>query len=137
MKTHELKVWPEFFEALADGSKPFEVRRDDRGYEVGDWLHLREWIKPSRDEIDGTYTGREVHRQVTYILSSRLPPGEFGLLLGCCGKVGNCPVSPYTRWCETAEEAARLWNGVPDPVHFGHQMGEPCTSACHNRPLEV
>jgi hypothetical protein len=76
MKTHELKVWPEFFEALADGSKPFEVRRDDRAYEVGDWLHLREWKHP-----DDRYTGRELHRQVTYVLRPHLP-GQFGLRAG-------------------------------------------------------
>lgn len=40
MKTHVLKVWPAHYGELADGRKPFEVRNNDRGYEVGDELEL-------------------------------------------------------------------------------------------------
>jgi len=68
-REHELKVWPEFFDALADGSKPFEVRRDDRGFLVGDRLRLREWV-PSA----GSFTGREVERVVSFVLSSDQSP---------------------------------------------------------------
>jgi hypothetical protein len=60
--THELKVWPEFWRELADGSKTFEIRRNDRGYDVGDTLHLREY-----DPRTGKYSGRELTRTVTYI----------------------------------------------------------------------
>lgn len=35
---HVLKLQPRFAEAVKDGSKTFEIRRDDRGYEVGDIL---------------------------------------------------------------------------------------------------
>lgn len=45
MKTHQLKCLPEYFDAVADGSKPFEVRYDDRNYEVGDLLRICEWRK--------------------------------------------------------------------------------------------
>ncbi len=61
--THELKVWPEFWEPLASGAKTFEVREDDRGFKVGDTLHLREWSEASG------YTGRELRRRITYILA--------------------------------------------------------------------
>lgn len=58
---HELKILPEYFVAVRDGIKKFEVRKDDRLYQVGDILHLR--------EFDGQeYTGREVKAEVTYIL---------------------------------------------------------------------
>lgn len=38
-----LKTRSDAFRALLDGSKRFEYRRDDRGYQVGDILVLREW----------------------------------------------------------------------------------------------
>lgn len=40
---HELKVVPPYFEALFTERKNFEVRRNDRGFQAGDVLHLREY----------------------------------------------------------------------------------------------
>jgi len=40
---HELKVWPEYFEPVAGGWKRFELRKDDRGFKVGDAVVLKEW----------------------------------------------------------------------------------------------
>lgn len=68
-RVHELKVWPEFFQALHTGEKTFELRKDDRGYQAGDVLHLREWNPRSE-----TYSGREQRRLVTYLIS-----GNWGL----------------------------------------------------------
>ncbi len=70
-KEHELKCWPEYFTALVDGTKTFEYRRNDRGFRVGDVLHLREW-----DSITGHYTGREMRRHVTYVLPTDIS-GDF------------------------------------------------------------
>ena len=42
MQTHELKTWPEYFEAVKDGTKNFELRKDDRGFKAGDHLVLAE-----------------------------------------------------------------------------------------------
>ena len=28
-KTHELKIYPKYFEAILDGKKTFEIRKDD------------------------------------------------------------------------------------------------------------
>jgi hypothetical protein len=36
MSEHLLKVIPPYFDALADGTKPFEVRKNDRAYQTGD-----------------------------------------------------------------------------------------------------
>lgn len=75
MKTHELKCWPEFFHPLTTGAKRFEYRRDDRGFEVGDVLYLREFVPGTVPIIDGKlttieprYTGATARRLVTYIL---------------------------------------------------------------------
>ena len=69
MTTHDLKVWPEFFTDLADGAKLFELRRNDRPFEEGDWLRLREY--QPHDFKTGTpaaYTGQRCLRQIAYIL---------------------------------------------------------------------
>lgn len=60
MTTHDLKVWPQYYKRLADGTKTFEIRNNDRGYQSGDKLILREW-DPSRinptDDMPVGYTG--------------------------------------------------------------------------------
>ena len=62
---HELKILSEYFEAVADGRKPFEVRYNDRNYQVGDMLLLREW-----DKKNEKYTGgdRTISKTISYIL---------------------------------------------------------------------
>ena len=66
--THELKVLPRYFKALLDGTKNFELRKNDRDYKVGDDLLLKEYVK-------GMYTGRKVYKRITYIFKG----GEYGL----------------------------------------------------------
>jgi site-specific DNA-cytosine methylase len=46
-RTHELKTWPSYFEAILRGEKRHECRLNDRDFAVGDVLVLREW-DPSR-----------------------------------------------------------------------------------------
>lgn len=60
---HELKTWQSYFHVLVDGSKNFELRRNDRGFRSGDTLWLRE-----TDYATGAYTGREMRRKITYVL---------------------------------------------------------------------
>lgn len=65
---HTLKILPEYFEAVESNKKTFEIRKNDRGFKVGDKLILREW-QPNDDQfINPGYTGREVIRWVSYIL---------------------------------------------------------------------
>jgi len=40
---HELKIWPQYYCRVVDGSKTFEVRKNDRGFQPGDEVTLREW----------------------------------------------------------------------------------------------
>jgi hypothetical protein len=67
---HDLKTWPVYFAAIDDGSKPFEVRMNDRNFQVGDTLRLREYSLGSK-----VYTGREISRIVTYVLPAERFPG--------------------------------------------------------------
>lgn len=70
VRFHELKVWPEFYEAIREGVKTFEIRKDDRGFRIGDELYLREWCPKKQN-----YTGARSRRWITYILKG----GQFGL----------------------------------------------------------
>lgn len=61
--THDLKVWPEYYEPVAAGTKKVELRLDDRGFQTGDVLHLREY-----EPTQHAYTGRSLHARVTHIV---------------------------------------------------------------------
>lgn len=60
---HELKVWPEYFQAIWLGNKTFELRKNDRDFQVGNTLILREWCPKNAE-----YTGRQYKRGIIYIL---------------------------------------------------------------------
>jgi hypothetical protein len=62
MKTHYLKIWPQFYEPAVSGKKRFEVRINNRDYKEGDRLVLQEWDPQKMD-----YTGREVWARVDYV----------------------------------------------------------------------
>lgn len=108
--THELKIAPAYFQALMDGTKTDELRReDDRTFAVGDVLVLREWkpeltvygmdgwdaLQAAKDteaaetlkkHLDARgYTGRTLTREVTYVLRDPehrwLQPGVVALSL--------------------------------------------------------
>jgi len=81
MRKHDLKVWPAYFAALTDGSKSFEVRRNDRDFAVGDLLRLHEY-DPAPD-INGRErgaTGQSISRVVTYVMLG----GRFGIQSDFC-----------------------------------------------------
>ncbi len=74
MKMHELKTINPYFTAIWEGRKSFEIRKNDRDFEEGDILWLREY-QMFREHVD--YTGRAIVCKVTYILSDfeGLAPG--------------------------------------------------------------
>lgn len=58
---HKLKIHPQFFDAVANDIKPFEIRKNDRNFKVGDAVLLQ--------EFDGeTYTTRATQKVITYVL---------------------------------------------------------------------
>lgn len=69
---HELKILPEYFEAVFMGRKTFEIRQNDRGFKVGDFVELYEY------ELSKGFTGRKLTRQITYIFEG----GQYGLSPG-------------------------------------------------------
>lgn len=69
---HELKTWPQFFQAIVDGRKNFEVRYDDRGYQAGDHVLLREY----ESDLVERYSGRTISARIGYVLAH--PSGRRG-----------------------------------------------------------
>ena len=67
------KILPEYFEAVQENRKKFELRKDEDNIQVGDELILEEW--------NGEYTGRYTNRKVTYVLRN-VP--EYRLNDGYC-----------------------------------------------------
>lgn len=61
--THILKIWCPYFDDIIHGKKTFEYRLNDRNYNPGDHLYLREF----NHETD-EYTGRAILCYVPYIL---------------------------------------------------------------------
>jgi hypothetical protein len=71
MKSHELKTDPDTFDAVLAGRKKFEIRYDDRGYQVGDLLVLRKTKHTGTQMMDGApleYVGAPLNVYVTHIL---------------------------------------------------------------------
>jgi hypothetical protein len=59
--SHELKILPEFFNAVISGHKKAEIRKADRLFSAGDELWLREWTHQHG------YTGRDMYRVITHV----------------------------------------------------------------------
>lgn len=60
-KIHALKTLPEYYRDVVAGVKTFEIRKNDRGFQVGDALILREF------DPETGYTGDMISRNITYI----------------------------------------------------------------------
>ena len=76
MTTHELKIWPQFFEAVADGRKTFEYRKADRDFKFGDTVILKEFVPELSAEYDPHtgvdfkkgFTGRQAKFMIGFVL---------------------------------------------------------------------
>ena len=90
---HELKIWPQYFSRVKDGSKTFEVRENDRGYQPGDTVFLREWdpaLETHTEELPigrvdkwtapRGYTGHSLQFTIGYVLPIDSSRVVFSLL---------------------------------------------------------
>ena len=94
MKLHELKIKEEYLEDIKSGKKTFELRKNDRDYQVGDLIHFVEVYRdimliggiPAFDIVKNKTATKEYTREfkdyeknlfeITYILKN-VP--EYGL----------------------------------------------------------
>lgn len=102
--THELKCWPEPYRAVVAGRKTYEIRKDDRNYQVGDLLLLQEW-----DPKTERYTIERAYFEITH----KTPGGDWGLPADVC-VLGIAPVrysyqSNLGRGLERAERCAKAF----------------------------
>jgi hypothetical protein len=61
---HYLKIESTYFESVLCGEKPFEIRRNDRDFQGGDTIILRE-VVPVGGEKE--YSGRVIEAKITYV----------------------------------------------------------------------
>lgn len=88
--THELKVHPQFWPALKRAEKPFEIRKNDRKFHVGDLCVFKEW----NPEFGYTESGTIAY-PITYVLAHEdfplgLQPGYVALGFGVLSQMDDC-----------------------------------------------
>lgn len=108
MTEHTVKIWTEYFSAVVSGQKTVELRNDDRGYEIGDTLILREFTPFERLDskcLDGHWTGRECRVVVTDTTrgSAWLQPGIVALSIRTQVSIDRMEA------LEQVAQAASLW----------------------------
>lgn len=87
MPKYDLKILPEYFNAVLRGDKTFEIRKNDRNFQWGDTIQLSEY-----DAENDSYTGRSLICEVTYILYGNKSTEKYGL------KEGYCIMSIALKW---------------------------------------
>jgi len=66
-KTHTLKTWKPFYNDIVTGIKNFEIRKNDRNFQVGDSLILIE-VDPDK-ELEPT--GKQSKVKIIYMLAGK------------------------------------------------------------------
>ncbi len=61
-KHHDLKILPVYFDAVNEGRKTFEVRKNDRDFQNNDTVTLNEW------ESETGFSGRNLNFRIGYVL---------------------------------------------------------------------
>ena len=82
---HELKTWPDEYEAVHNLTKTFEYRKNDRDFKVGDFLHLNKYSPETKEycTVDcggGSHYKRTIAARVTLVIQG----GQFGIPKDYC-----------------------------------------------------
>ena len=96
--THELKIQKQWADAKLAGEKPFEIRRNDRGFQKGDIVRYKvidpktgePWRKPREEILYGNDDGRHPLEQCEFLITYVIE-GKEGLEKGYC-VYADCPV---------------------------------------------
>lgn len=115
---HDLKTWPVYFRAAKSGEKPFDVRRNDRNFRVGDFVTLREYDPATETLTDDT---------ATFVITYILPGSQFGILPGFVVLgLKRVPDAP-------ASVTVKVKPAPPEVPHVVHQ----CTVIFSNPVIQV
>ncbi len=93
-KVHDIKIAASYYDDVTSGRKRFELRKNDRGYKVGDGLKMLEFK-------DGKYTGRTIDADIIYLLEEYAGLEEGYCILGidvkmCGGEVSETDTTQDT-----------------------------------------
>jgi len=89
MTEHRLKTWSDSFQSVWDRVKTYELRKNDRDFQVGDRLLLQEY-----DPQQMKYSGRWVRAEVGYMTQPGTFPGlEEGNVIMALRILGKGQVS--------------------------------------------
>ncbi len=85
-KIHSLKTWPQYFSEVVAGRKRFEIRKNDRDFNVGDCLVLQEWDPQTKQYTREMWAGRvdyltNYEQKDGYVVMSLTPVGVDGSLI--------------------------------------------------------
>lgn len=96
MKIHELKLDTEYFDDVGTGLKTFEIRKNDRGFKVGDVLALsafkegnyKHWVKYIREyESVSIHEADTIFFDITYITDYEQKDGYVVMGIKPCKQV--------------------------------------------------
>lgn len=63
MTSHTLKILPQYYDAILHKEKTFELRKNDRNFQIGDTIRLRKW---NGEQFFGPY----LEKKIVYILKN-------------------------------------------------------------------
>lgn len=101
---HELKILTEYLDAIDEGCKSFEIRKNDRDYKVGNFLLLKEYK-------EGRFTGRETLQRITYM--TNYEQKESFVVMAIC----NVPVS-FKSYLKMSEIERNIFEKIVSHIHL-------------------
>ena len=110
-----------YLKSILDGSKPWEIRENDRNFQIHDQLLLQEW--------DARYTGKELLVKIMYLFKGP----RYGLEKGFC----IMTIKPVDR--ENGTNAVALLDIIEEIVKpyrrrsiIGRELGDSLIEAVKN-----
>lgn len=70
VEVHFIKSWPEFFSQTLAGNKNFEIRFNDRNFQIGDTIVIEEFCNDTQ-----AYSGRRAVAEVTCVIDFQQKKG--------------------------------------------------------------